>query len=101
MVLTLRPRSGGHRKKRSSGLTHDPDTARDAFNQRIEMAQEKSDFSDWVTGNGIVDPLFSRPSGFRSDQFVSDKARISRSLVLFFFAGADRCRSHICLALPR
>ena len=29
---------------RSSGLTHDPDTTGDAFNQRIEMGIEKSDF---------------------------------------------------------
>ena len=70
----------------ASGLTRDPETGGGAFNQRIEMAREKADFSTGLRAIESSIRVFSRPSGFRSDQFVSDKARRSRSLALFFIA---------------
>ena len=50
------------------------------------MAREKADFSTGLRAIEFSIRVFSRPSGFRSDQFVSDKARRSRSLALFFIA---------------
>jgi hypothetical protein len=70
----------------ASGLTRDPETGGGAFNQRIEMAREKADFSTGLRAMESSIRVFSRPSGFRCDQFVSDKARTSRSLALFFIA---------------
>jgi hypothetical protein len=70
----------------ASGLTRDPETGGGAFNQRIEMARDKADFSTGLRAIESSIRVFSRPSGFRSDQFVSDKARRSRSLALFFIA---------------
>jgi hypothetical protein len=70
----------------ASGLTRDPETGGGAFNQRIEMAREKADFSTGLRAMESSIRVFFRPSGFRSDQFVSDKARRSRSLALFFIA---------------
>ena len=70
----------------ASGLTRDPETGGGAFNQRIEMAREKADFSAGLRAMESSIRVFFRPSGFRSDQFVSDKARTSRSLALFFIA---------------
>ena len=70
----------------ASGLTRDPETGGGAFNQRIEMAREKADFSTGLRAMESSIRVFFRPSGFRSDQFVSDKARTSRSLALFFIA---------------
>ena len=82
MVLTLCRTTG----ETASGLTRDPETGGGAFNQRIEMAREKADFSTGLRAMESSIRVFSRPSGFRSDQFVSDKARRSRSLALFFIA---------------
>jgi putative SOS response-associated peptidase YedK len=70
----------------ASGLTRDPETGCGAFNQRIEMAREKADFSTGLRAMESSIRVFSRPSGFRCDQFVSDKARTSSSLALFFIA---------------
>ena len=65
---------------RSSGLTHDPDTARDTFNQRIEMDSEKSDLSD---GLRALESSIRISAGDRALM----RGGISRTLVLFFFAG--------------
>ena len=65
---------------RSSGLTHDPDTARDTFKQRIEMDSEKSDLSD---GLRALESSIRISGGDRALM----RGGISRTLVLFFFAG--------------
>jgi hypothetical protein len=70
----------------ASGQTRDPEAGGGAFNQRIEMAREKADFSAGLRAMESSIRVFFRPSGFRSDQSVSDKARRSRSLALFFIA---------------
>ena len=70
----------------ASGLTRDPETGGGAFNQRIEMARKRPTFLTGLRAMKSSIRVFSRPSGFRSDQFVSDKARRSRSLALFFIA---------------
>jgi hypothetical protein len=65
---------------RSSGLTHDPDTARDSFNQRIGMDSGKSDLSD---GLRALESSIRISAGDRA----LTRGGISRTVVLFFFAG--------------
>jgi hypothetical protein len=72
--------SGTSVKIRSSGLTHDPDAARDTFNQRIEIDSEKSDLSDGISA------LESSIRMFAGDRTLMRRG-ISRILVLFSFAG--------------
>ena len=75
---------------RSGGPARDPDAGRDSSDQCIGMAREGSDFS---AGLRAVEPsmhVSPRPSGFKNDQFASDRPsigrRIFRSLVRFFIA---------------
>ena len=67
-------------ENRSSGPTHNPDTTRDTFNQRIEMDSEKSDLSDG---------LRALESSIRISAGNRDLVRggIYRTLVLFLFTG--------------
>jgi len=65
---------------RSFGLTHDPDTARDTFNRRIEVDSEKSDLSD---GMRALESSIRVSAGDRALM----RGGISRILALFSFAG--------------
>jgi len=72
---------------RSGGPARDPDAGRDSSDQCLGMAREGSDFS---AGLRAVEPsihVSPRPSGFKNDQFASDRpsigGRIFRSLARF------------------
>jgi hypothetical protein len=72
----------------SRGVTYEPHTADDAFNQRTEIIREKSDFSAGLRAVESAIRVVPRPSGFK-DRFVSARAlmrgRISR-VAFFSFA---------------
>jgi hypothetical protein len=57
----------------SRGLTDEPHTADDAFNQRTEIIREKSDFSAGLRAVESAIRVVPRPSGFK-DRFVSARA---------------------------
>ena len=86
---------------RPRGVTYEPHTADDAFNQRTEIIREKSDFSAELRAVESAIRVVPRPSGFK-DRFVSARAlmrgRISRRRFLFLCSGD---RSDILLALSR
>jgi hypothetical protein len=67
-------------ENRSTGPTHNPDTARDTFNQRIEMDSEKSDLSD---GLRALESSIRISAGNRA----LVRGGIYRTLVLFLFTG--------------
>jgi hypothetical protein len=75
---------------RPPGVTRDPHTAGDAFNQRTEILPEKSDFSAGSRALESSIRVSARPSGFKYDGFVSARAlirgRVARTLALFLFA---------------
>ena len=72
----------------SRGVTYEPHTADNAFNQRTEIIREKSDFSAGLRALKSSIRVVPRPSGFKS-RFVSARAlmrgRISR-VAFFSFA---------------
>ena len=72
----------------SRGVTYEPHTAYDAFNQRTEIIRERSDFSAGLRAVESAIRVVPRPSGFK-DRFVSARAlmrgRISH-IAFFSFA---------------
>src|ERR1035437_859094 len=90
-VVPLVPKESPTAEEARSGRpARDPDAGRDSSDQCIGMAREGSDFS---AGLRAVEPsmhVSPRPSGFKNDQFASDRPsigrRIFRSLARFSIA---------------
>ncbi len=66
------------KEARSSGAAHDPIVGRDASDQCIRMARERSDFSAGVRAVEPTIRVFPRPSDFKNDQFANDRSPIGR-----------------------
>ena len=76
---------------RSRGVTHEPQTASGAFNQRTEIVREKSDFSAGLRALESSIRVSACPKGFKYDRFMSARAlmrgRISAPLLSFSLRG--------------
>jgi hypothetical protein len=70
-------------KEWSSGLTRDPNTRGEAFDQRMEMAREESDFSAWLRAMESSIRVF--PGSSVSNRTLA-RGRTSRALALFSIA---------------
>jgi hypothetical protein len=75
-VIPIVPKD--RKEARSSGAAHDPIVGRDASDQYVRTARERSDFS---AGVRAVEPsvrVFPRPSGFKNDQLANDRSPVGR-----------------------
>jgi hypothetical protein len=104
-VVSLVPREWPTAEEaRSGGPARGPDAGRDSSDQFIWTAREGSDVSAGL-GSGAVDPCVSSPlrlheRSVRERQAVDRQANIQQPCSLFH-CGSDRCRSYVCLAVPR